>query len=60
MWASGQLHTPAALSPEENPSIHRTGGWVCPIDGLDDTAVCLHGVVVRDHCNFPSPLFTYT
>jgi hypothetical protein len=36
MQASGQLHTPAALSPEENPSIHRTAGWVGPIDGLDN------------------------
>jgi hypothetical protein len=36
MEVSGQLHTPAALSPEEiAPSSHSIGGWVGSRAGLD-------------------------
>jgi hypothetical protein len=36
MEASGQLHAPAALPPEENlHSTYSIGGWVSPRAGLD-------------------------
>jgi hypothetical protein len=32
----GRLHVPAALQPGERaPSVHWTGSWVSPIDGLN-------------------------
>ena len=32
---SGQLHTPAALSPGKNAGIHSIGDWMGPRAGLD-------------------------
>jgi hypothetical protein len=35
---SGQLHAPAALTPEERaPGTHWIGGWVYPKVSLDDS-----------------------
>jgi hypothetical protein len=36
MEASGQLHAPAALTPERAPDTYSLGGWVGPRTGLDD------------------------
>jgi len=36
-WGVGdQRHTPTNLQPEKRRDINYTGGWVSPMDGLED------------------------
>jgi hypothetical protein len=55
MEVTGQLHAPAAFSPEEEqPTPHSTGGWVSPTagSGSHGESSLTPGVESRLSCNY--------